>query len=204
MMRIMNVTQTDPTKYKFSHSNDYLNALMCHGEDLPCKDGECITKDDLEHIWRQNLKEHEDIFGNLENVKTLIGFFVKDMITMAKKHLSIQRELMINENNNKFNDNNKNNNNNENEITIAYFSGHDTTLYPLLPIFGFNADDWPPYASHFLIEYIGDSLDELKVRVSFNGIVAKMEVCNNQEYCDLKTFFTHLESFVPNESSCKV
>ena len=183
MMRVFEVNETDPTKYKLNNGNDYLNALRCHGEDLPCKNGECLNESDYQEIWKHNLMEHNDIYGNINNTNTLIGYFVKDVIEKTYQHIKERME-------------------NRNDIRIAYFSGHDTTLYPLLPIFGFSTEDWPPYASMIMIEFVGDSLDQLKVRVSYNGSVARLPFCENKEFCELDTYLNHMKSFIPSASMC--
>jgi hypothetical protein len=53
---------------------------------------------------------------------------------------------------------------------IRVFSGHDTTLLPLLTAFGAHDGHWPPYASSMVFELLYDEKeDKHLVSLSYNG-----------------------------------
>lgn len=53
---------------------------------------------------------------------------------------------------------------------IRVFSGHDTTLLPLLTAFGAHDGHWPPYASSMVFELLYDEKDDKHlVSLSYNG-----------------------------------
>ena len=100
----------------------------------------------------------------------MIGYFINDLLEMTSKHL-------------------------KDKTNIAIFSGHDTTLYPLLYIFGDSIDNWPPYASYLMIEYVGDNINDLQVRIIFNGKVIKNPIFENKNLISLNEFQSYLKQF---------
>ena len=94
---------------------------------------------------------------------------------------------------------------------LALFSGHDTTLMPILATLGpdvWSGTEWAPYASMILIEIYeihGDSKGSSATfpsgyafRLIYNGAVltSRMEGCNaNTELCDSKVLLDQIMPF---------
>lgn len=101
---------------------------------------------------------------------------------------------------------------------LALFSGHDTTIMPLLASLDpalWADDDWPPYASMVLIEVHEVNIDrntDKKVfksnfafRLLFNGnvITPKMQGCSpDLELCDLDVLLERVEPFAALDIDC--
>ena len=101
---------------------------------------------------------------------------------------------------------------------LNLFSGHDTTLLPLLATLGPNVwdgKDWTPYASMIVVELHhidtsnSTSLDlfpnEVAFRIIFNGdiITSKVEGCaEGLEICDVSHLMNQVGSFASKRRDC--
>ena len=52
---------------------------------------------------------------------------------------------------------------------LMVWSGHDSTLVPMLCALGIEDDGWPPYASHLEIEFAKDADGDIFVRAIYNN-----------------------------------
>eukprot|EP00984_Skeletonema_dohrnii_P014009 scaffold5861_cov98-Skeletonema_dohrnii-CCMP3373.AAC.7 len=89
---------------------------------------------------------------------------------------------------------------------LALFSGHDTTLMPILATLGeqvWSGKEWSPYASMLQIE-IHEVLDTderypsgYAFRLIYNGnvLTSKMEECSAAELCDIQVLVKQVMSF---------
>lgn len=72
---------------------------------------------------------------------------------------------------------------------LHLFSGHDTTVVPLLAAFGMELDHWPPYASHVELELwqcpSDSNTSAYYVRVVYNGDEVTWPGLAAGEMCDL-------------------
>lgn len=104
------------------------------------------------------------------------------------------------------------NNNNINKTLLSIFSGHDTTLIPLLISLGTNVWDgiWPPYASMMIIEihevlYHNDDNDNDKYlfRLLFNGqiITNRIDECDT-ELCNISILLNRIKDFATRNINC--
>eukprot|EP00980_Cylindrotheca_fusiformis_P000278 scaffold66_cov115-Cylindrotheca_fusiformis.AAC.10 len=99
---------------------------------------------------------------------------------------------------------------------LAVYSGHDTTIMPLLASISpdlWNDTDWAPYASMLLIE-IHEFIDEWNVtlfdskyafRLLYNGkvLTGKVPGCHSElEICDLKTLKNIIGGFATRSRDC--
>ncbi|KAF9416748.1 hypothetical protein BGZ94_010133, partial [Podila epigama] len=79
------------------------------------------------------------------------------------------------------------------------YSGHDTTLTPLLGLLESTDMRWPPYAANLILELWTDPQGEQFVRVFQNGKV--MDTTTNWctlEWCPLAQFKKNLEKYIPS------
>ncbi len=68
-----------------------------------------------------------------------------------------------------------------------YYSAHDTTCGLFLAAFQRLAD-WPPFATHIVVELHQDAGGELYVRFLYNDVVQYLPGCEQNELCPYATF----------------
>lgn len=98
---------------------------------------------------------------------------------------------------------------------LALYSGHDSTIAPLLASLGmWNATSWPPYASYFNVEVheIIDGQSDSKYfpskfafRLVYNGqvITGNMPGCmSSLEMCDINVLTKRVNGFATRERNC--
>jgi hypothetical protein len=85
------------------------------------------------------------------------------------------------------------------------YSGHDTTLIPILVALQVDTMEWPPYASMMLIELF-DMSGKNYVRITYNGQVLPLRFCGSETLCDFDTFSGYLKSVTPSNPAiqCQV
>ncbi|ORX88855.1 phosphoglycerate mutase-like protein [Basidiobolus meristosporus CBS 931.73] len=88
---------------------------------------------------------------------------------------------------------------------MEIFSGHDTTVQPILGVL--RADDfrWPPYASSLIFELWQDKhTGAAFLRVLYNGDVLRSPVCDFN-LCPLETFLSQIDHYIPLDilTECK-
>lgn len=101
--------------------------------------------------------------------------------------------------------------------SLSIFSGHDSTITPLLISLGPNVWDgiWPPYASMIIIELHAINIDGLSnktiyqsnyaFRLIYNGkvITNRIEQCNiDMELCDMNIFLNIIKDFAIRDGNC--
>ncbi|KAJ2084198.1 hypothetical protein H4R24_000271 [Coemansia sp. RSA 988] len=174
---------------------DVLNTRQCHDMDLPCSSPaalgtthisglQCATADDVTQVmrnanyeWAYKYRDHPlaQIYTRLT-----IGSFVGTLREQIENHIAGKTE----------------------KLKLALYSGHDTTVWPLLVVLG--ADNksslWPPYASNLAFELWKKEDGSRVVRVIFNGQVLRLKDgwCD-MNACPLDEFFAHLNDFIPSD-----
>jgi len=81
------------------------------------------------------------------------------------------------------------------------FSGHDTTVGPILAMMDVYNGVWPPYASYIAWTLLQSSTGDYYVQVEYNGVIQKLPGCGNQSPCPWSTFHTLMN---PTELPCQV
>lgn len=100
---------------------------------------------------------------------------------------------------------------------LALFSGHDTTIMPLLATLGpdlWGDKDWAPYASMLLIE-IHEMVEDGRTdrstykssyafRLLYNGkvLTSRIPGCTEAELCDVKHFTNIVNQFAGRDAEC--
>jgi len=86
---------------------------------------------------------------------------------------------------------------NNNGKKILFYSGHDSTLVPVLCLLGIYDNIWPPYASFLTLEMAISKTDNMKyVRATYNdkdAIMSSIED-NNSLWCSYEKFINRLKS----------
>jgi hypothetical protein len=140
---------------------DGLNAYVCHDAVLPCKDGECLTTDDMKRLLvfmnKILLKTTTDDAFHLLSLMKVRGFFDRliqifaEIADSSKKHKA-----------------------------LTLLSAHDITLIPIAVSLGFWDATVPPYASRINFEvYHKRDSGGYYFRIIYNG----KDVTKNSSIC---------------------
>ncbi|KXN68239.1 phosphoglycerate mutase-like protein [Conidiobolus coronatus NRRL 28638] len=86
-------------------------------------------------------------------------------------------------------------------IKWYYYSGHDTSIGPVLGALGAEDMRWPPFRSNFIIELwkpniytnSNPNFKDFKVNFIYNGSPLKMKWCSSG-YCNLDDFLNYLDN----------
>ncbi|KAL7720352.1 Acid phosphatase [Entamoeba marina] len=155
--------------------SDIINALKCHHNPLPCDNkGSCLLITDVQEVWKQTKQEMKELFGSQEYSSLSIGFFLQELLSDAVHHIDKKQKH------------------------FSLYSGHDTTLYPILSLFGVDINFWPPYASFIMIEYM-ENKSTTYVRILFNGVELKQPWCNGY-VCTFDSFKSYLKKNYPKKN----
>ncbi|KAF9901362.1 Acid phosphatase-like protein 2 [Lobosporangium transversale] len=166
----------------------YLDTVMpriCHKMPLQCNGDKCVTskaaKRILDNVHVQNTVMYRDGNGVLELLQLGIGPLASDI----KQNLLIAKE-------------------GNSKVRLSFYSGHDTTIQPLLGMFDAEDQQWPPYASNIILELWKSSPGEHFVRVLYNGEVldVKSNWCD-LEWCPFDTFIKYLDRFILKDLMAK-
>lgn len=75
---------------------------------------------------------------------------------------------------------------------LAYYSGHDITILPLMSLLGTALDESPGYAANVIIELYKDADSQFYVKVLYNGEYVKLPIMNGKESCLLGELEAHI------------
>ncbi|CAO3571917.1 unnamed protein product [Mortierella alpina] len=154
---------------------------VCHDRPLQCrkKDGvercinSSITERILENVEIQTAEIYRDMKGMFEVLQLGIGPVAND----------IKQNLLAAKDNGK--------------VRFQFYSGHDTTIAPILGMLDAEDMRWPPYASNILIELWKTPKGNHFVRVLYNHMV--LETASgwcDLEWCPLDDFVAYLDRFI--------
>ncbi len=129
------------------HWHDVFATIDCHGMNLPCGPGGCISQDDANYALAAGTWERNYYYNGKENIRLGIGALIEEILTRMES----------------------------NRTLFSIFLGHDGTLFYLLHALNISTDgQWPPYAGNIVIERL-KSTNELRdvyaVRIFYNGIL---------------------------------
>jgi hypothetical protein len=158
---------------------NYFDAVVprfCHNKELPSKNGESITTQDMVAYQQAVNDEYSLLRGglsqSLEVNKMEIGLFMGDLLDNLDSP-------------NKF----------------ELYSGHDLSIHGVLGLFQSKDMNWPPYASNIFLEvWKKDAGSEKVVRAIYNGKVIQTDWCDFTNGCPLETYVKRMRGLVPNWS----
>ncbi|KAL7719097.1 Lysophosphatidic acid phosphatase type 6 [Entamoeba marina] len=161
---------------------DILNCRICSGIELPCRNGECLTRDDFDVLWYQTQLENRYLYRNDGLAQLQNGFFLRELIESA--------DMVFN---------------GTSSHVYEHYTGHDSTLIPFLSLIGQDVFIWPPYASHIDIEHYMKG-NEKYVRVVYNNGVLQLPFCEQQNgFCKWNEYRKYMfEHNIPTLSNCKL
>jgi len=133
---------------------DILYARLCHGMPLPCSGSNCITEDDVAAIGDASTFMVNSVYGvnasgsGYEPARLIAGPILHELLDFMDKMV----------------------NGNKNVPRYLHFSGHDTTIQPLMAALQNNFPEYMPYISQLIIELYQDSSSkEFFVRAMYNN-----------------------------------
>ncbi|KAI8795576.1 2-phosphoxylose phosphatase 1 [Biomphalaria glabrata] len=161
---------------------DGLSSFACHRAHFPCNANRiCLTSRDIEAVW-----EPVDYLSNcLNKSPKYISFAKVSMFGLLKKIVSAF-EMAIH---------------NGSGPSFHLYSGHDTTVSPLIATLGLEDGLWPGYATRIVFElYSRLSSKDYFFRVLQNGNVVTSEVVfckglTNGGFCNLEHFFKYFGDY---------
>merc|ERR1711988_11066 len=83
------------------------------------------------------------------------------------------------------------------------YSGHGTSILPVLFALDIFNNEWVPYASTFVMELYKNKTNAYFVRTVYNGVTQRIPThCNREEFCDFENFSKLMNDLAPgNECS---
>lgn len=199
---------------------DVFRTRLCHGHPLPCsrKDpNNCVTRTEaLQTIANAETELHLEKFASnntlvSQNVRLGIGGFLKELMMNVEGGLkNDESNSMVDDWNDDESDDEKDDSREErnwrHKKKLFVYSGHDDTISYLLGAFGAN-EQWPPYASHIVIElwrlhdsrrYSRQTSSENHViRILYNGAPLNVGWCDFQNGCNLESWIQWVKERVP-------
>jgi len=138
----------------YKHS-DVLHPLLCHNMSLPCRDGNCVTMEDLQIVHDGANFEMTYQYASDEIARLSVGTFLHEL-----------RDLLVGDQRSKM------------SPPYALYLGHDFTIAQIFQAFHLGIDIWPPYASHMIFELWKEVVGNKKaIRVLYNGEIMKIPGC---------------------------
>ncbi|KND04209.1 uncharacterized protein SPPG_01642 [Spizellomyces punctatus DAOM BR117] len=181
----------DSANYRsFDRYFDVIAGRTCNNKPLPCSpgraiNGDCVTSEMAEQIFENGNWETKRLFAEGPFAKELVTISIGDWLREIRNLMEAHEQR------------------NEDRVHFSLYSGHDTTVAPLLGALGARGRqmNWPPYASNILIELWKQAKvdhEALFVRVLYNGEPLDVEWCD-LSWCSLSEFKKHIGQFVPVE-----
>jgi len=150
----------------YKHS-DILHPIYCHNMSLPCRDGVCVTQEDLQVVHDGANFEMTFQYATDEIAKLSVGPFLYEM-----------RSRMLNATQ-------------TNSALYALYAAHDFTIAQMFQAFHLGIAIWPPFASHMIFElWKVPNSQTMAIRLLYNGEIMKIPGCTvgSGTACSLEEF----------------
>ncbi|KAI8324199.1 phosphoglycerate mutase-like protein [Martensiomyces pterosporus] len=166
---------------------DVLLSRLCHGMKLPCTNNtNCPTDADVAQTMRNGHYQYAFNYRDhplAQNYTRLaIGSFLATLRDQMQNHIAGKT----------------------NKLKIAIYSGHDSTVAPILGVLKASNRDmlWPPYASNIAFELWRKSDGGRVVRVIHNGQTLQLQ--SGAQWCDMEScpvaqFAKYLDDYIPQD-----
>ncbi|KAJ3415610.1 hypothetical protein HDV05_004486 [Chytridiales sp. JEL 0842] len=193
--KVVETTGAVPSSFDLGHIHRLYDAMAClKGAGLELPKG--VTNTVVEDLQEVVTTQFWDFFASTKEATRLsIGRFLGDLVeTMSH---SVEGK--------------------EGAPKFALFSGHDTTVGPLLGVFGLfkgKLRRYPPFAAHITFEVFEDStkkywfkgLDHY-VRMKYNGEPVEIPACakngshfvGDPTFCSYNVFMSTMKGFIPKD-----
>jgi len=163
---------------------DILYSRICHNMPLPCKDSKCITKSDASVIGEVStyIINHEyDVNASgsgYEPAKLTAGPLLNELLEFQEKMVKGDASAPL----------------------YLHFSGHDTTLVPIMAALQNHFSTYAPYASHIIFELLESTSvsGDFYIRAFYNNKALVLPGCW-KTVCPFKTY----KSLIDNHLTIK-
>ena len=179
--KVIRVFNFKANEMKLDHYVDIFNCRICHHNELPCRNGECVTMDDYNVMWKQSRYENKYLYRK-QLAAVQIGYFMNELLDRIDSVL-----------------------NSTSTFIYEHYSGHDTTLFPLLSLFDFDlSTQWPPYASFLNLEYFhkeekSKCINDIYIRITLNNKILKLPLTSHGDgMYSYKEFRKHMMEYLSN------
>eukprot|EP00010_Vexillifera_abyssalis_P008537 CAMPEP_0201545492 /NCGR_PEP_ID=MMETSP0173_2-20130828/1995_1 /ASSEMBLY_ACC=CAM_ASM_000268 /TAXON_ID=218659 /ORGANISM="Vexillifera sp., Strain DIVA3 564/2" /LENGTH=469 /DNA_ID=CAMNT_0047953905 /DNA_START=37 /DNA_END=1443 /DNA_ORIENTATION=+ len=138
----------DAASVRINSFTDTIWPRICHGFDLP----HGVNQSLFERAWQWNTNQYNWVWwGNKKALPLAIGSFVGEIVNYFETYMNNRTMLPAEK--------------------LLYFSGHDSTIFPLTKSLGIWDGFWPPYASHVELELWTppNQPNNYMVRTLYNG-----------------------------------
>lgn len=158
---------------------DQLQVLTCHNQTLPCLNGVCLNSTDRDTIFALASQQWNYMFNlnatqyNNQIARLSIGSLLYQIQQNLLQSLSSVQQGSAP------------------SPALFYYSGHDSTIAPLLGALNFTDWPWPPYASTMDFELWIDANLQGHIRLLYNGQVQQLSFCTTQ-ICTMNEFIAFL------------
>lgn len=125
----------------------YMDTIMprvCHGKPLQCRKSddddddekeECVTRDTVNRILDNVAIETKEMYRDAEGIFEVLQLGIGPLAQEIKRNLAAAKDGAT-------------------KVLLNFYSGHDTTLSPLLGMLDSADIRWPPYVSLFLCFFL--------------------------------------------------
>jgi len=159
--------------------HDCVLANLCADKDLP----EGVTQELIERIIDYRERTEAAVFSHQDSIYSKTG--IQQLIKRMKERIKQAIEQ-------------------EDYLALAIYSGHDTTIMPLLAALGLWDEKWAPYASMVTLELYQEnsSPENFYTRIIYNGKELRHKDCADQDaLCPLSVLLTSM-AFADDPLSC--
>ncbi|KAF9312711.1 Lysophosphatidic acid phosphatase type 6 [Podila horticola] len=173
------------TERTWSGYMDTILPRVCHGQPLQCgksddkndEEEECVTRDTATKILENVAIETTEMYRDAEGIFEVLQLGIGPLAQEIKHNLVAAKDGTT-------------------KVLLNVYSGHDTTLSPLLGMLDSQDVRWPPYAANMLVELWKADSGEHFVRVIYNHKVVETKSgwCD-LSWCPLDKFTAHLDRF---------
>eukprot|EP00299_Pterocystis_sp_00344_P019457 c9649_g1_i7.p1 GENE.c9649_g1_i7~~c9649_g1_i7.p1 ORF type:complete len:324 (-),score=47.21 c9649_g1_i7:919-1890(-) len=159
----------------FDHYSDNFHTRVCHGKDLPCNKGNCVTQDMVDQVFAAAEWEWDYRYFAFERFKK-VSMDMGPLLSVIWDRVKNPNGFQLPRTNNTPN--------------VFVYAGHDDTIAPLASALNISSTvGWPPYASNIIFELWSptDKSKQKFLRVLYNGAVQQIGSCQSTE-CTLADF----------------
>ncbi|KAG0338277.1 hypothetical protein BG004_007285 [Podila humilis] len=189
------ITEAKEILENVPHLLDKILPRICHKMEPYCEDGRpdhCTTQEIADLVLAkasfENAAKYRDAFDTREYLRLGFGPIAREIVDSFAEMRNYQKKSQRRTKAPRF----------------KLYSGHDTTLTPLLGLLESSDMRWPPYASNILFELWTAPSGDQFVRIFQNGSVMKtMTKWCNLEWCPLDRFKAYMKKYIPENYSAE-
>ncbi|KAJ1962222.1 hypothetical protein IWQ62_003601 [Dispira parvispora] len=185
---LMDVSKQFP-HFQYVAYTDILLPYYCHNKELPVKNRDQVTREDVKQIldnlsWETGYLHNHSTYGQ-EYLTLTGGWFIRDLSQRWDANFPHSEDASSAVQ--------------QADTSIGpkfeFYSGHDSSVTPLLAALGSKQLVWPSYASGLAFEFWQKKDGEVYVRVLYNGKV--LDSVHDLEEMPLEKFRSLMSKYIP-------